>query len=323
MIIDILLLIVGLLLILAGANYLTDGASAVARKMHVSDLVIGLTIVAFGTSAPELVISIVSALQGSSEIALGNVVGSNIFNIQMIVGCTALVMPISVGRSTMEKEIPLVVLSSCVLYFCAQDMLIDGAGDNVISRADGLILLAFFLIFMAYTFSLARNGGAEAVPEATAPVKQMKTWLAIVCILGGLAGLIFGGRWFVDGASGLAKSLGVSESVIGLTIVAAGTSLPELATSIVAALKKNPDIAIGNVVGSCLFNVFFILGTSAAISPLKVGSIAPLDFYMLIGASILLFIFSLTIGRRRITRPEGAVMAAIYVAYTVYLVAGA
>ncbi len=320
MLINILLLIIGLLLVLAGANYLTDGASAVAKKMHVSDLVIGLTIVAFGTSAPELVISVMSSINGSSELAIGNVIGSNIFNLLMIVGCTAVVMPITIGRSTMEKEIPLVMLSSCVLYFCAQDMLIDGMDDNVISRVDGLLLLSFFMIFMAYTFSLARNGNVAGVPDTAAPAKPMSIWLSIVCIIGGLAGLIFGGQWFVDGASGLAKSLGVSESVIGLTIVAAGTSLPELATSIVAAIKKNPDIAIGNVVGSSLFNVFFILGTTATIAPLKVGRIAPLDFYMLIGVSVLLFIFSLTIGKRKITRAEGVVMAAIYIAYTVYLV---
>lgn len=316
-----LFLILGLALILAGANYLTDGAAAVARRFGISDLVIGLTIVAFGTSAPELVISVMSAAKGSSEIAIGNVVGSNIFNILMIVGCTALVMPISIGKSTMSKEIPLVILSSIVLWACASDMLIDGAADNVLSRADGIVLLAFFLIFMRYTFSIAHN--ASGNPADATQAKDMKGWAAALAIAGGLAGLILGGRWFVDGASDIARSLGVSESVIGLTIVAAGTSLPELATSVVAALKKNPDIAIGNVVGSSLFNVFFILGTSAVVSPLKVGHISQLDFGTLIGASLLLWLFGQAFGTRRITRPEGAVMAACFIAYTVYLVAAA
>lgn len=316
-----LFLTLGLALILAGANYLTDGAAAVAKRFRISDLVIGLTIVAFGTSAPELVISVMSAVKGSSEIAIGNVVGSNIFNILMIVGCTALVMPISIGKSTMSKEIPLVILSSLVLWFCSSDMLMDGAAENVVSRSDGLMLLAFFLIFMRYTFSIARNSTER--PGGETNVKEMKPWLATLAIVGGLAGLILGGRWFVDGASDIAKSLGVSESVIGLTIVAAGTSLPELATSIVAAVKKNPDIAIGNVVGSSLFNVFFIIGTSATIRPLAVGHISAVDFGVLIGASLLLWVFGQAFGTRKITRPEGAVMALCFIAYTVYLVINA
>lgn len=323
MFLDIVFLCVGLLLILTGANFLTDGATAVARRMRVSDLVIGLTIVAFGTSMPEFVISVLSSLRGNAGIAIGNVVGSNIFNILMIVGCTALVAPIAIGRSTLEKEIPLVVLSSLVLYVCSQDMLIDGATSDVISRADGIVLLAFFCIFMAYTFSIARSGAAVPQPGDKGPEKQMKTWVAVLCILGGLAGLIFGGQWFVDGATGIARSLNVSESVIGLTIVAAGTSLPELATSIVAAVKNNPGIAIGNVVGSSLFNVFFILGTAATIRPLSAASVSPADYLVLIGASLLLFFFGAAFGKRTITRTEGAVMAACFIAYTVYLVVNA
>ena len=318
MALEIILTIIGLALILLGANYLTDGASAVARKFGISDLMIGLTIVAFGTSAPELVISIVSALNGSSEIAIGNVVGSNIFNILMIVGCTALVMPLSIGRSTMSKEIPLVILSSLVLFFCSVDMLIDGEEENVVSRADGLVLLVFFLLFMRYTFSIAKDTPPQELPQGKKP---MKGWVSWICILGGLAGLIFGGDLFVDSASGIAKRLGVSESVIGLTLVAMGTSLPELATSIVAAVKKNPGIAIGNVIGSSLFNVFFIMGAAATVRPLKVGNISGVDFGVLIGASFLLLLFGLLIGKRTITRGEGGIMAAIYIAYTVYLVA--
>lgn len=319
---DYVYLIVGLALILFGASWLTDGASALARRWGVSDLVIGLTIVAFGTSAPELVISIVSALNGNSGIAIGNVVGSNIFNILMITGCTALVMPLGVGRSTLSKEIPLVILSSLVLWFCSADMLIDGASENVVSRADGLVLLAFFLIFMRYTFSIARDKPADAVPES-ATVKPMKDGISVLYVVAGLAGLVFGGQGFVRGASGIASSLGVSDAVIGLTIVAAGTSLPELATSIVAAVKKNPGIAIGNVVGSSIFNAFFIMGAAATISPMKVEGISTIDYAVLIGASLLLYIFGQAFGQRTIRRWEGAVMAICFVLYTVWLVVSA
>lgn len=319
---DYVYLIVGLALILFGASWLTDGASALARRWGVSDLVIGLTIVAFGTSAPELVISIVSALNGNSGIAIGNVVGSNIFNILMITGCTALVMPLGVGRSTLSKEIPLVILSSLVLWFCSADMLIDGASENVVSRADGLVLLAFFLIFMRYTFSIARDKPADAVPES-ATVKPMKAGISVLYVVAGLAGLVFGGQGFVKGASGIASSLGVSDAVIGLTIVAAGTSLPELATSIVAAIKKNPGIAIGNVVGSSIFNAFFIMGAAATISPMKVEGISTIDYAVLIGASLLLYIFGQAFGHRTIRRWEGAVMAICFVLYTVWLVVSA
>ena len=201
----------------------TDGSAAVAKRFRISDLVIGLTIVAFGTSAPELVISVLSALNGSAEMAICNVVGSNIFNALMIIGCTALVLPIKVGEGTMSKEIPLVILSSLVLFVCANDMMLDREAVNVISRSDGFVLLAFFLIFMRYTFAIARNGADEAGEEQK--IKEMPVWKSVLYIAGGLAGLIFGGQLFVDGASGLARSWGVSESVIGLTLVAGGRQI--------------------------------------------------------------------------------------------------
>lgn len=313
--IDILILLLGLGLILVGANALTDGASAVAKRFGISDLVIGLTIVAMGTSAPELVVSVTAALNDSAELALGNVVGSNIFNILAIVGCTAMVMPISVGKGLMSKELPLVILSSLVMWAVASDTLLDGEAANVVSRIDGILLLAFFAIFMRYTFSIAKADSPDAEE-----IKPMPMWKAALWILGGLAGLIFGGRYFVDGASGIARSLGVSESVIGLTLVAAGTSLPELATSVVAALKKNPGIAIGNVIGSCLFNVFFIIGTAATIAPLPLGGITQTDLLTLVGASVLLWFFGLIIGDRKITRVEGAFMMLCYIAYTAWLI---
>ena len=318
MIFDILFLIGGLALILVGANALTDGSAAVAKRFGISDLVIGLTIVAFGTSAPELVISVLSAIDGSAEMSIGNVVGSNIFNVLMIIGCTALVLPIKVERSIMTNEIPLVILSALVLTFCANDVLLDGASENVVSRSDGLVLLMFFLIFMRYTFAIAKSGADAG--GADAAVKQMPGWKSALFIVGGLAGLIFGGQLFVDGASGIARAWGVSESVIGLTLVAGGTSLPELATSITAALKKNPGIAIGNVIGSNLFNLFFVLGCSATIVPLPLGNIGNFDMAVLVGSSVLFWLVGWFFRKRTITRLEGALMVACYVAYTSVLI---
>lgn len=329
---DILFLIGGLILILLGANGLTDGASAIAKRFHIPNIVIGLTIVAFGTSAPELAVSVSSALKGSADIAVGNVVGSNIFNALMIVGCTAMFAPIVVQRNTLLKEIPLCILASIALLVMGNDRLLDRAGDNVISITDGLILLCFMAIFLSYTFAIAKQpqpiptteGNAEttAIEEGT-EIKDMPLWRSILYIVGGLAGLIYGGQLFVDGASGIARSLGVSESVIGLTLVAGGTSLPELATSIVAALKKNPEIAIGNVVGSNLFNIFFVLGCSASITPLHLAGINNIDLLVLVGSSILLWIFGVFFGKRTITRIEGSILIACYVGYTVWLISNA
>ena len=305
---DIVLLIGGLLLILVGANALTDGAASVAKRFNISSLVIGLTIVAFGTSAPELAVSVVSALKGSSDIAIGYV----------IVGCTAAIVPISVTKGTLSKEIPLCVLASIVLFICANDVLINGASQNSISSSDGMLLLCFFAIFLGYTFAIAHNG--EENGEST--IKIMPIWKASLFIIGGLAGLIYGGQFFVDGASGIARGLGVSESIIGLTLVAGGTSLPELATSVVAALKKNPEMAIGNVIGSNLFNIFFVLGCSATITPMNIQGITNLDLGVMIGSCVLLYIFGLFFKKRTITRPEGILLIACYIAYITYLIVG-
>ena len=313
---NIVLLIGGLLLILVGANALTDGAASVAKRFHISSLVIGLTIVAFGTSAPELTVSVVSALKGSADMAIGNVVGSNIFNTLMIVGCTAAIVPISVTKGTLSKEIPLCILASVVLFICANDVLINKAAANTISSSDGMLLLCFFLIFLGYTFAIAHNGSSEGESE----IKDMPVWKSVLFIAGGLAGLVYGGQFFVSGASEIARSLGISESIIGLTLVAGGTSLPELATSVVADLKKNPEMAIGNVIGSNLFNIFFVLGCSATISPLNIQGITNLDLGVLIGSCVLLYIFGWFFKKRTITRIEGIVMIACYIGYTAYLI---
>jgi len=314
---SIIYLIGGLLLILLGANALTDGGSALAKKFRISDMVIGLTIVAFGTSAPELTVSVSSALKGSADLAIGNVVGSNIFNTLMIVGCTSIVAPIVVTRRTLIHEIPLCILASVVLFICCSDVLLDKAPYDVVSITDGLVLLCFFAIFISYTFAIARSSEHKEEQET---IKEMPLWKAVLYIIGGLFMLIFGGNFFVEGASNIARALGVSESIIGLTLVAGGTSLPELATSIVAATKKNPEMAIGNAIGSNLFNIFFVLGCSASITPLHLEGINTLDLSVLMFASILLWLTGVFIKKRTITRWEGVGMVVCYVAYTVFLI---
>lgn len=317
---NILFLIGGLLLILWGANALTDGASSVAKRFNIPDIVIGLTIVAFGTSAPELTVSVSSAIKGSADMAIGNVVGSNIFNALMIVGVTTLVAPIMVTRNTLQKEIPLCILASLAVVICANDAFLDGTFENVLSKTDGLLLLCFFAIFLSYTFAIAKNGQSENNESEGEEIKTMPIWKSVLFILAGLGALIGGGSLFVDGASGIARSLGVSESIIGLTLVAGGTSLPELATSVVAALKKNPEIAIGNVVGSNLFNIFFVLGCSASITPLHLAGITNFDLLALVISAVLLWLFGVFFGKRTITRLEGSILVLCYVAYTATLI---
>lgn len=326
MFLSIVYLAVGLALILAGANFLTDGASALAKRMGVSDLVIGLTVVAFGTSAPELVISLLSAVEGNPGMAVGNIVGSNIFNILAIIGITAMVRPITVGKSIMANEIPLVILSSAVLLVMGNTPLLDGADVPSITRADGIVLLLFFALFMRYTFAQAHKipePGEDPAAEAGASVMRMGLWRSIVYIVGGLAGLIYGGDRFVAGASRIASLMGVSDAVVGLTVVAMGTSLPELATSVAAAMKGRPGIAVGNVIGSCVFNVFMILGLSATVTPLSLSGIGNADLLTLLGASLLFWITGWIIRERTITRGEGTFMTACYIAYTAWLVANA
>ena len=333
MLIDILILIGGTILILGGANFLTDGASSLAKSWGITDLVIGLTVVAFGTSAPELVISVMSSIKGNAGIAIGNIVGSNIFNILVIVGCVALVSPIKVKRSYMSNEIPLVILSALVLFICANGVILDGDSMNQISRVDGLLMLLFFAIFMRYTLSIATEKQVTApTPEAASEavgvekadeVKTLPLWRSLLYVVGGLAALMYGGNLFVDGASGIARGLNVSEPVIGLTIVAAGTSLPDLAASVAAALKNKPGLAVGNIIGSNIFNIFFVLGVASTVSPLPLGGITNLDFLVLIAACLLFWLFGWFFKKRTITRVEGAVLVACFIAYTVYLVVNA
>lgn len=322
MLVDILLFLLGIVLIIAGANYLTEGASTLARRMGLSPLVVGLTIVAFGTSAPELIVSLMSALKGNADIAMGNVIGSNIFNILAIGGVTAVVAPITITKSTIRREIPLMLLSFLVLFFLSYDTIFAGTAgttENILSRGEGLTLLGFFLIFLTYTFAIAKDAPDDPHADHT-PIRTYPLWLLILFIVGGLVALVYGGDLFVSSASSIARSFGMSESFIGLTIVAAGTSLPELATSVAAALKKQPEIAVGNIVGSNIFNIFLILGISSTITPIRIGGVTALDFLVMIAAGLMLCSFAVLFGQRIIKRGEGAILALGFIAYTVYLI---
>lgn len=316
---DIFWLILGLVLILVGANALTDGASAVAKRWGVSDLVIGLTVVAFGTSAPELAISLVSAFQGSAPLAIGNVVGSNIFNVLVIIGVVAMLKPIKVERSIMVNELPLVVLSSLALLAIGCGDLMGVTGERELIRPEGILLLLFFMIFMRYTFSQAESTpSTDPTAENVAAKPDMPMLKAVVWVLAGLAALVYGGDRFVDGASGIATSLGMSDALIGLTIVAAGTSLPELATSITAAIKGKTGIAIGNVIGSNIFNIFLVLGLTGTIIPLPFGGITEVDLLVMALSSTLFWGFSWKFAERTITRLEGAILFLLYITYIAF-----
>lgn len=321
MILEIIYLVGGLALILVGANALTDGSSAIARRWGVSELVIGLTIVAFGTSAPELVISVMSAARGATQLAIGNVVGSNIFNILAIIGVVAMVRPIRVAQSTMSNEIPMALLAAVALLIIGNGPMLGSGGVPQINRVDSLLLLLFFAIFMRYTFHQAsKQTELESPSEPDNRSRAMSPLKAWAWVIGGLAMLVGGGDLFVDGASALASRLGVSQAIIGLTIVAAGTSLPELATSVVAARKGKSDLAIGNVVGSNIFNIFLVAGLSGTVRPLQFGSIGNIDLLTLTLSSLLFLAMARWGGTRIITRSEGAILVVLYVAYTVYLI---
>lgn len=312
-----ILFFVGFALLIKGADLLVDGASSVANRMGVSALVVGLTIVAFGTSAPELVVNILASIQGNTDIAIGNIAGSNIVNILLILGIASVIYPLAVQRGTVWKEIPFALLAIVVVTVMASDAFIDGSASSVLSRIDGLVLISFFVIFLYYIFGVAKESANQSVSEE---VKRYTWTKSTLMVVGGIAGLVLGGKWIVDGAVSFASSLGVSEALIGLTIVAIGTSLPELATSAVAAYRKNVDIAVGNVVGSNIFNVFWILGVSAVIQPLPLSPVFTTDLLVTIFATVLLFL-ALFVGRRHILeRWQGVVMIGLYIVYILYLV---
>lgn len=325
--IDILLLVAGLALILVGANYLVDGASSIAKKAGLSDFIIGMTIVGIGTSTPEMVVSFASAIKGNADIAVGNVLGSNLFNTLMILGCTALFSPIALTSNNIKKDIPFALLASFVLCTMGCGIWLDGTAVNAITRVNGIMLLCLFGVFMAYTIysstsaatanPLPDSSSADKLPESSGSKKGTPIWLAVVMVLGGLCGLVFGGDMFVNSASAIARSLGVSDAVIAVTIVAGGTSLPELASCLVAAFKKNTDQALGNVIGSNVSNIFLILGGSATIHPLVMNGVKPLELITLMLSSVLVFLFAFTFKKKQIDRIEGALLICIYIAFVV------
>lgn len=316
MLLSIICFVVGIALVIFGADWLTKGASDLARHLKMSELMIGLTIVAIGTSLPELVISVSSALSGNSGISLGNVLGSNIFNGMLILGTTALITPIMFSGKMLSRELPFNLLASVVVLLVSGSMLVGGAPGEYITRYNGLILLCFCAVFVRYTFSLRGN------EEDTAAQQPMSMGKILLFIAGGLAALIVGGKMFVSGASDIARGFGLSEALIGITIVSVGSSLPELAVSVNAARKGNVGIALGNVLGSNILNVFFILGCSATISPISLEGFTPVDYYVLLASSLFIYLFCAFFGKNKITRWEGGLLVAGYVAYVVYLIMG-
>ena len=303
---DIVIIIIGVAMVLKGADFLTEGAAALARRVNIPEIVIGLTIVAAGTSAPELFVSLVSALKGTPDLAVGNVVGSNTMNCMLIVGCAAMVAPMTISRSTVKKDIPFAVGASVLLMLLAL--------NSFLGRFDGILLLAGFVSFMVYSLRQAKNGQGDATTEE----KQQNPWLSVLYIVLGLVGLVIGSNLFVDHASSLALALGISEGVVGLTVVAGGTSLPELATSVVAARKGQSAIAIGNVIGSNVFNILLILGLTATISPLQIEGITTIDMAVMLISVTLVWLFSFT--RYTVERWEGAALVGGYLVYLAWLI---
>ena len=311
-----ILFVVGFYLLIKGADLLVDGAASVAQRLKISSIVIGLTIVAFGTSAPELVVNVLASFNGNADIAIGNILGSNIANILLILGISAMIYPLKTKENTVWKEIPLSLLAAILLGTMANDLRIDGVAYSGLTRTDGIALISFFAIFIYYTFGIAK---VKDNFDAEVEIKNYSQLKAGVFIIMGIAGLVVGGKWIVDGATKIAELFNVSQSLIGLTVVAIGTSLPELATSAVAAYKKHTDIAIGNIVGSNIFNIFWILGISSIIRPLPFDTTFDFDIVVMVLASAILF-FIMFVGKKHtITKREGFLMVSLYVFYLAFL----
>ncbi|HSI70490.1 MAG TPA: calcium/sodium antiporter [Gillisia sp.] len=312
MIFNLILLAVGLLLLIKGADWLVNGASTIAKKQQISDLAIGLTIVAFGTSAPELVVNIAASIDGHQDIVFANIIGSNNFNLFFILGIAGLITPLTVQSSTLFKEVPISFAAAILVLILANSYIFQ---ENILGRFDGVLLLILFVLFLGYVYTqLKKEPVTNEIKEINLPA--WKIWGLIII---GLVALIAGGKLVVNSAVFMANSMGVSEKLIGLTIIAAGTSLPELATSVVAALKKNSDIAIGNVIGSNIFNIFFILGMSATVRPILYDTAFNRDIYLLLGGTALLFLF-LYFGKKKLGRLASSLLIFSFISYTLYLI---
>lgn len=310
------LLIAGLVLLVKGADLFVTGASSVARRFHIPSLIIGLTIVAFGTSAPEAAVSITSALNGQSDITMGNIIGSNMFNLLVVVGIAAWILPFKVKETIIAKEFPFTLLGCLAVLVLTYDVLLQNGSVNSINRTDGLVLLMFFGIFMYYLLSVALKAVKENKTEEVMVTISMPK--SVIYLVIGIVGIVLGGDIAVDAASAIAMDWGMSEAMVGLTIIAIGTSLPELMTSVVAARKGESDIALGNVIGSNIFNIFFILGISAVITPVSVSAVVAFDALLLAVISVIAFCFALT--DRRFSKGEGAVLILFYVAYMAFVI---
>ena len=319
MLINIAILFAGLLLVVFGADFLVDGASAIARRLHVSEFVIGLTIVGFGTSCPELVVSLTGAIGGHSDISAGNVIGSNIFNTLLILGLTALIMPIGITRENRRRDIPVTLLVTILFAVCGMSKTLFAIGEyDGLSRIEGIV---FLLLFAVYIYSCFRNDNKSAETnsgDSNSPAER-SVGIAILLTLGGLAGLVLGGHWFVNSAVKIAEALGVSDKFIAITLLAGGTSLPELATCVVAAAKKKGQLALGNILGSNIFNILLILGCASVVTPLHFSGINLVDIIALLSSMVLLTLTSYTFEKNRIDRFEGAVFLAAFIAYYVWL----
>lgn len=316
MLIECLLLIVGLALVVLGADFLVDGASSIAKRFGVSDFVIGLTIVGMGTSAPEMVVSFIGALQGNGDIAIGNVVGSNIFNVFMILGATALILPMNITPMNRKKDIPLNIAITLIFIALGMSRTLFGIGDDVLGRIDGAILLVLFAayIYMCFRFDTANPS------ETNENEKVIKPALAAVLIVAGLAGLVFGGRMFVNSATSIAKMLNVSDKLIAITILAGGTSMPELVTCIVAAFKKKGQLALGNILGSNVFNILLILGGSALIHPLSMAGMSYVDLGALLLSALVIWASIRTNKKNQLDRADGLLLLILEAAYMTFLI---
>lgn len=315
MLTNILLIVGGFFLLIKGADYLIEGASSLARRMGISALVVGLTVVAFGTSAPELFVNLIASFNGTTDIAIGNILGSNLANLLFILGAAAVFVPLTLQSNTVWKEIPFSLLAAVLVLVFGSDMVLEGGVGNVLGRIEGIALLAIFFIFLVYTFGISHNG-----EQPKEKIDILPLWKSLLLTLGGLVALGIGGKLVVDGATNIAFALGVSANLIGLTIVALGTSLPELVTSITAARKGHTDIAIGNVVGSNIFNIFFVLGVSAIIRPLPFGGANLTDAFAVVIATLLLFLM-LFVGKRHvIERWTGVTLVCMYLGFMAFAV---
>ncbi|WP_100407952.1 calcium/sodium antiporter [Bacillus solitudinis] len=314
---EYVLLLLGFGLLIKGADYFVEGSSTIATFLRISPLLIGLTIVAFGTSSPEATVSILASLRGNADVAIGNVVGSNIFNITLVIGITAMLNPLRVESETIRKEIPFTLLASIALFILISDVFLQSGSLNIITRSEGFILLLFFSVFLYYIFEVARKSrNEEKLEQVTASSKDWTKQITLTIV--GLAGIIIGGDFVVRGSTQIALSLGMSETLVGLTIVAVGTSLPELVTSVTAAIKKQSEIALGNIVGSNIFNILFVLGSASVVNPLPVDGKIYIDVLFMIALTFVILIFSRT--HFRIGKYEGLILTATYVLYIVYII---